>query len=147
MSELAGKRVLVVDDEIDIGRLVAFELTECQVDVALSFEEALERFAATKYDVVLLDIMGVDGYTLLERMAPSVPCIILTGRALSRADLMRAAAGRAVLFLPKDEVGRLEKYVAKAIGAKEPLWSWLLERLDLSRWLGPSFRRSDLIPD
>ena len=35
----------------------------------------------------------------------------------------------------------------EAVGAKEPLWSWLLERLDLSRWLGPSFQRSDLIPD
>jgi CheY-like chemotaxis protein len=146
VSQLSGKRVLVVDDEIDICRLIGFELTECQVDMALSFDEALERFAAAKYDCVILDIMGVDGYALLERMAGSAPCIILTGRALSRDDLRRAVAGRAVLYLPKDELGRLEQYVAKAVGAREPLWSWLLERLDLSRWLGPSFRPQDLEP-
>jgi CheY-like chemotaxis protein len=144
VSELSGKRVLVVDDEVDICRLVAFELTECQVDMALSFAEAVARFEAARYDVVILDIMGVDGYTLLDRMAARAPCIILTGRALSREDLRRAVTGRAVLFLPKDELGRLERYVAKAVGAREPLWSWLLERLDFTRWLGPSFRPSDL---
>ena len=47
--------------------------------------------------------------------------------------------GKAVLFLPKEELGRLDEYVAKALGTKEPLWTWLFRRLDFRRWFGPRF--------
>jgi CheY-like chemotaxis protein len=140
LDSLTGKRILVVDDEPDVCRFVGFELAECEVEAAVSYDEAVQRFSSVKYDLAILDIMGVDGYKLLDRFSSQVPCIVLTARALSGKDLERAMAGRAILYLPKEELGRLDEYVAKALVAKEPLWPWLFRRLDFKRWFGPKFR-------
>jgi DNA-binding response OmpR family regulator len=136
---LSGKKVLVVDDEPDVCRFVGFELAECDVHSAVSFDEAKKRFAETGYDLVILDIMGVDGFALLDEFSKKTPCIVLTARALSGKDLERAMAGRAVLYLPKEELGRLDEYVARALSTKESLWPWLFSRLDFRRWFGPKF--------
>jgi DNA-binding NtrC family response regulator len=137
---LNGKKILVVDDEPDVCRFVGFELAECDVESAQTFDEAKTRFAAGRYDLVILDIMGVKGFDLLAEFSQTVPCIVLTARALSGKDLEQAIAGRAVLYLPKEELGRLDEYVARALEMKsESLWPWLFSRLDFRRWFGPKY--------
>src|SRR5439155_20406799 len=92
--------------------------------------------AETKYDVVILDIMGVRGHDLLKEFSSAAPTIMLTAHALTSQDLKRSMVGKAVLYLPKEELGRLDEYVAKVLTTRQPLWSWLFNRLDFTRWFG-----------
>jgi len=65
-------RILVVDDEVEIRRALRTGLGYQGYDVqaVASGEEALERAAAWRPDVVLLDLglPGVDGFEVLSRM-------------------------------------------------------------------------------
>ncbi len=140
---LRGKRILVVDDEPDICALIVDELPQCQVDTAGTYEDARARLAAGRYDVVVLDVMGVRGYDLLAEFSSKVPCVMLTAHALTPQDLQRSIDGKAALYLPKEEIGRLDEYLARVVSAREPLWSWLFRRLDFSRWFGSDWLQID----
>lgn len=81
-------RVLVVDDEEPIRRLLKKELGRkgFHVDVAPDGKSALDILKDTSYDVVLLDIImpGMDGIATMKTMKsdPSPPAVIvLTARA------------------------------------------------------------------
>ena len=56
---MAGKRVLVVDDEKLIVKGIRFSLEQenMQVDCAYDGEEALEYARNNTYDIILLDVM------------------------------------------------------------------------------------------
>ena len=138
-------RVLVVDDEPDVCELVAEELADYQVDTAHSFDAAKGILNSGTYDVVILDIMGVDGHQLLELFGQKVPCIMLTAHALSSDAFQKSVEGKARLFLPKDEIHRLGEYVEKVLSTQKPLWSWLLTRFDFDRTFGPEFMARSLI--
>ena len=136
MSELQGKRILVVDDERDVCEMVVEQLDRCKVDTAANYEEAKALLQKQRYDVVILDIMGVRGHELLEEFAGAAPTIMLTAHALTPQDLKRAIQGKAVLYLPKEELGKLDDYVLKVLQRKGSLWSWLFKRLDFTQWFG-----------
>ena len=63
---LKNKRVLIVDDEVDILDLLEELLPMCHTVRASSFEEARDILESQYFDIAILDIMGVDGYKLLE---------------------------------------------------------------------------------
>jgi DNA-binding response OmpR family regulator len=65
-SPLKGKTVLVVDDEPDVLDTVAEELDMCMVDKAQDYNTAVQYLASYTYDIVILDIMGVNGFELLQ---------------------------------------------------------------------------------
>ena len=65
-SLLNGKKVLVVDDETDILEVVEELLDMCEVSTASTFEDAKALLESQVFDIAVLDIMGVDGYGLLE---------------------------------------------------------------------------------
>jgi DNA-binding response OmpR family regulator len=132
-AAIAGKKVLVVDDEPDVCESVRDVLAVCDVDIAHTEDGAREKLSRGSYDVVILDVMGVGGYELLEEFARSAPCIMLTARALTPDDLRTAIAKHAVLYLPKDEMPRIDEYVERAI-TPAGSWEWLLRRVDFTRW-------------
>jgi two-component system OmpR family response regulator len=78
------KRLLVVDDDREIGRLLVqlFERSEYEVDAVLSAEAARARLKIRAYDLVLLDVMmpGETGIVLCRqiRAQSGVPIIMLT---------------------------------------------------------------------
>jgi len=81
-------RLLVVDDEEPVRRLLKKELTRkgFSVDVAPDAESAQNLLRTSVYHVILVDIVmpGTDGISLMKRLRqdPSPPVIIvLTGRA------------------------------------------------------------------
>lgn len=89
---LAGVRVLVVDDEVDSRELIAFILEEygATVRVVASASEALDIFALQQPDILLSDIgmPEMDGYMLIRsiRSLPNwqgkqIPAIALTAYA------------------------------------------------------------------
>jgi diguanylate cyclase (GGDEF)-like protein len=87
-----SERVLVVDDDDDIVRVVRInlELEGFEVDTASDGQEALERALAIPPDIVLLDIMmpRMDGLTALRKMRSqpslaSTSIVLLTARGLT----------------------------------------------------------------
>jgi signal transduction histidine kinase/CheY-like chemotaxis protein len=69
---LRGKRVLVIDDEPEIARLIAERLAPFDVDAAVAHSgaEALERLHAEPFDAVTLDILmpGMSGFEVLRQL-------------------------------------------------------------------------------
>src|SRR5436853_5573611 len=84
MSE--ASTILLVDDEDAVQKLLTFPLEREGFNVvpARDGEEALERFGAGDFDLVVLDVMlpKLDGLEVCKRVraASSVPIIMLTAR-------------------------------------------------------------------
>ncbi|MFC4942241.1 response regulator transcription factor [Pseudonocardia sp. GCM10023141] len=93
------RRVLVVDDEPTIATSVAARLQAegYAVDVALDGPSAMERFAAGRPDLVVLDVMlpGFDGLEVCRRIQAirSVPVLMLTARDAETDLLVGLAVG------------------------------------------------------
>jgi two-component system KDP operon response regulator KdpE len=98
--------VLVADDEPQITKLVAMTLTEegFRVVTARDGEEAIDKVASLRPDVVLLDILmpgmsGIDVMNHLREWHP-VPVILLTART-SKADVATGLDAGADDYIPK----------------------------------------------
>ncbi len=114
-GDLAGVRVLAVDDEPDSLDIVARILRHAGAEVrtAKSMEEALTAFAGSWADVVLSDI-GMpdnDGYELITRLRAlpgghSVPAVALTALARSEDRTRALRAG-------------FQMHVAKPVDSRE----------------------------
>ncbi|MCB0866417.1 MAG: response regulator transcription factor [Solirubrobacterales bacterium] len=82
----ASARILLVDDEEAIQTLLAYPLRKegYEVVVARDGREALDTFAAQRFDLVVLDVMmpRVDGIEVCRRLRSrsQVPIIMLTAR-------------------------------------------------------------------
>lgn len=80
-------RVLVVEDERDMNRLIVKTLTKAgySVDGCFNGEEALAHLPGAEYDAILLDVMmpKLDGYELLKQLRAGnvdAPVLFLTAR-------------------------------------------------------------------
>ena len=88
---LKGKKILIVDDEPDVLDTLEDLLSMCQVVKAGSFEEAKKQLKTQSFDMAVLDIMGVNGYELLEiAVAKKITTIMLTAHALSPVDTIKS---------------------------------------------------------
>jgi len=79
-------RILIVDDDPEIGRMLSRSLSRhgFEVDALTSAQEALGKAEATPYDAAVLDLVmpGMDGAGLAEelrRRNPGLPIGLLTG--------------------------------------------------------------------
>jgi two-component system KDP operon response regulator KdpE len=111
---MSGAKILVVDDEPQIRRMMRATLTSSghQVDEARTGEEALEKFRAFLPDLVLLDwnMPGMGGLEACRalRSGSDVPIIILTVRNAEKEKVEALDAGA-------------DDYVCKPFGMQELL--------------------------
>ena len=67
-----SKKVLVVEDEISIQRILQYDLMQSgfSVDLASDGEEGLQKALADEYDVMLLDVMlpKRDGFSVCKEL-------------------------------------------------------------------------------
>jgi DNA-binding response OmpR family regulator len=93
-------KVLLVDDEPDLVSTVEYRLkfANCSVVTAANGQEGLERAAAEKPDIILLDtnMPGMNGHEMLDRLRADpalkhIPVIMLTARCESQ-DIAAASA-------------------------------------------------------
>ncbi|RKZ08303.1 two-component system response regulator [bacterium] len=89
-------KILVVDDEMHLAKIIQFTLKHAGYDVYLAYDgrEALEKVNEVRPELVILDLMLplVDGYKVCNTIKQSeetseIPVIILTARDLSSLEL------------------------------------------------------------
>jgi DNA-binding NtrC family response regulator len=139
LSILKGKSILVVDDEPDVLEVIEENLPEALVVTAGSFEAALKLITEQEFALVILDIMGVNGFDLLKACRKrGLPASMLTAQSLDLESVNRAVRGGAVSFLPKYALDSLPEIVAEILEGLEQgksHWAKLFERL------GPYFKQ------
>lgn len=125
-----AKHILVVEDDLDIGRLLNMHLTDLAyaIDIARTGKDGLQSVRSKIYDLIILDVMlpGIDGLEIcrqIRSLSTYTPILMLTAKS---SELDR------VLGL---EVGA-DDYVTKPFSVRE-----LLARIKAL------FRRSEAFSD
>ncbi len=144
---LKDKAILVVDDEPDILDSIAEQLDMCRIYRAKDYEIALQLLAAIKFDIVILDVMGVRGFELLKKsVSKGFPTVMLTAHAMTPEALKESIQLGAVSFLPKEMMAELDTYLTDVVtGSKKVVWKNLLDKLGdyFERQFGADWKEKD----
>jgi len=117
---LRGKKVLIVDDEPDVLETLEEILDMCEVVKARTFEEAKKQLESRPFHLAVLDIMGVNGYDLLDlAVAKKVTAVMLTAHALSPEDTMKSFKCGASFYVPKDKIAEMATILSNVLEAKK----------------------------
>jgi CheY-like chemotaxis protein len=122
---MAGKRILLADDEEDIKTVVTMFLQSEGYEVATAFDglDALEKIRSEKPDLILLDIMMpvLDGYEVCKRLkadpqTANIPIVMLSAAAHTTS-ISRALSAGAVDYIvkpfePEKLVERIQQVLA-----------------------------------
>ena len=126
---LADKKILIVDDEPDVLDTLEELLSMCDVVKASTFDEAKKLLETQNYDLVILDIMGVDGYKLLNiAKRRDITAVMLTAHAFSPDNLKKSIDGGAASYLSKEEMPQITSFLLDLLKAqkeeKDPWERW-----------------------
>ncbi len=117
------KKILVVDDEVNIRELYRDELAEegYKVELAENGVQALAKFESFKPDLVTLDVMmpGMDGIEVLKRIREkntSVPVLLLTAFGEFKQDFSTWASD--AYIVKSADVSELKQTVRELLGSK-----------------------------
>jgi DNA-binding response OmpR family regulator len=148
-SILNGKHILIVDDEPDVLESLTDLLDMCHIDAAPNFETAESFLSKRNYDAAVLDIMGVDGYKLLEIVNQKrIPALMLTAHALSPDNLIISIKKGARTYLPKEHMFEIESFLEELLQPtadtknKKPDW-FLRLKPEFDRKFGKGWREKD----
>jgi DNA-binding NtrC family response regulator len=109
---LAGKKILIVDDEPDVLESIEEILEACDVETASTYESAKALFEEKDFDAAILDIMGVKGFELLEIAAEkNVPALMLTAHGLNPDNLVGSIKLGAKSYVPKEKMSEIDTYL------------------------------------
>lgn len=123
---MAGKKILLADDEEDIKTVVKLFLESKGYEVVTAFDglDTLDKVKTEKPDLILLDIMMplVDGFEVCKRLkedetTASIPIVMLS--AASKVDSVKKGldAGAVEYIVKPFEPAKLEEIVARVLGA------------------------------
>jgi DNA-binding NtrC family response regulator len=144
---LKEKMILVVDDEQDILDIVEEELDMGILHKAKDYDTALQYLLSYTYDIVILDIMGVNGFELLKKaVSRGFPAVMLTAHALTPEAMKKSIKLGAVSFLPKEQLGNLKSFLEDVVlGGKNQAWTKLFDRLGsfFNKRFGPDWKERD----
>jgi len=116
---MAGKRIVLADDEEDIKTVITMFLQSEGYEVITAFDglDALEKIQTEKPDLILLDIMMpvLDGYEVCKRLKANkqtahIPILMLSAAAHTES-INRAmnAGAKDYIVKPFEPEGLLEK--------------------------------------
>lgn len=137
---MAGRKILVVDDDRNINELVTLYFTKegYEVESVMKGNEALAAFHEFKPDLIILDLMlpGMDGYDITReiRKESRVPIIMLTarGETLDKVVGLELGADDYVQkpFEPKELVARVKAVLRRTEQAGDSDEEVLPERIE-----------------
>ena len=146
-SLLKDKVILVVDDEVDVLDTVEEILDMCLVTKANDFETARQYLLSYTYDIVILDIMGINGFELLKvSVKRGFPTVMLTAYALTPEALEKSIKLGAVSFLPKEKMMELENFLEDVVlKGGQPVWEKLFDKLGslFNKRFGPDWKKQN----
>lgn len=124
MTDVNKKRILVVDDEINVCKSIrqALLCEAYEIDTSLSGEDALKKEDVKRYDVIVADLMmpGLSGLDLLQALKgknSAAKVIMITGYPTLKNTVQSVQLG-AFDFLPKPFLpSDLRNVVARALEA------------------------------
>ena len=135
-SLLEGKKILIVDDEPDILEVLEELLFMCNVVKASTFKEAKELLESQDFDLAILDIMGVDGYKVLNiANQKNITTVMFTAHALSPDNLAKSIKEGAASYIPKEEIADIADFLTDIMKAQKKgknTWGPWQERLPTS---------------
>lgn len=148
-SYLKGIRILAVDDEKDVLDTIKDVLENSIVEVAIDYNGALEKIRDRKYDLAILDIMGVDGLKILEKtVEKNILTVMLTAHALNPTTLLASIAKGAISFLPKEKLAVLDQILNDIIKEHQngkATWKLLFDELGefFDEKFGPGWKEKE----
>ncbi|GEM_PF-415115 len=130
MSGLAGKKILIVDDDIQtLTMLRGFFEREmnCKVKEARDGKEALRMFVSFNPEVVLLDINmpeidGVEVLKMFKTKKPQIPVIMTTGEASLEITKKCLSEGAFTHMVKPIDFHNLSEVIGRALGLEDD-WS------------------------
>jgi DNA-binding NtrC family response regulator len=145
VTVLKDKIVLTVDDETDVTDTVEEVLDMCYVRKANDYDTAHQLLLGYTFDVVILDIMGVNGFDLLKTSVKrGFPTVMLTAYALTPEALEKSIKLGAVSFLPKEKMSELDDFIADVVlKGGQPVWGKLFDKLGgfFNKRFGPDWKQ------
>jgi DNA-binding response OmpR family regulator len=148
-SLLKGKRILIVDDEEDVLETIEDILDMTRIDKARDYETASRMIREHRYDLAILDIMGVNGLQLLEETVhEGIPTVMLTAHAITPETLIASIRKGAISYLPKETLAELDTLLEDLLNAYQngvPPWELLFKKLGayFDERFGPDWKRKD----
>jgi len=146
-SPLKDKVILAVDDEPDVLETIEEELDMVLLHKATDYDTAIQYLLSYTYDVVILDIMGVNGFELLKTsVSRGFPTVMLTAHALTPDALKKSIKLGALTFLPKEKISELRFFLEDIVTNKgASLWHKLFDRLGdyFNKRFGPDWKEKD----
>jgi CheY-like chemotaxis protein len=118
-------RILYVDDHEDSAEMFRLLIAspDCEVEIARSIAEAVDRAKISNFDLYVLDKRlpdgsGTDLCIMLNVISPGVPCIFYTGDAyeIHRQEALAAGANA---YVPKPDVEKLIETVQRLLSERE----------------------------
>jgi DNA-binding NtrC family response regulator len=117
---LEGKKILLVDDEPDVLDTLEDLLSMCEVKKAGNYKDARDLLENQEFDIAILDIMGVEGYALLEvSVKQNIMAVMLTAHALSPENVVRSYKEGAASYLPKEKMVDIASYLNDILESKQ----------------------------
>jgi len=146
-----AKRVLVIDDEEALCRMVDAVLSDAGYEVTTSTRsyEVVETFDPARFDLVVTDVKmpGVDGLEVLQRVkaaAPAMPVIVITAHATVEMSIQALRKGAYDMvtkpFEPEELIYRIRNALRQSELAEENrgLREELVEKARFGRIVGDS---------
>jgi two-component system chemotaxis response regulator CheY len=119
-------RVLVVDDEEPMRALLARMLSRLKVGDVVEVEsgaQGLERIAAEKFDLVLLDwnmpeMSGLEFFDRVHAVEPALPFVMVTGRSDARSIVAAKNSGVTAYVVKPVTPGELRAKLRYALSTR-----------------------------
>ncbi|MEA1911952.1 MAG: response regulator transcription factor [Spirochaetota bacterium] len=123
-------RVLIIEDEVELGELVQLYLSKDGIDsdIAVSAEDGFDLMSLNGYDLITLDINlpGMDGFEFLQklRQKSDIPVIILSAREGDEDIVLGLGMGADEFvnkpFAPKVLVARIRAVLRRSRSEEAP---------------------------